>query len=1053
MSANCNHIVNILKRDGTGRSELQDPKLSPESVQLQNFEQKDWIIFALNLSKQLNFFPSSLALEPSGDWQKFFSDFISNPAMINDLENEATIEKLKVEIEGFLADRAFTGKLTPHLTLFISFLKLLDFSKKRFNHLTKRHLDYYYQKVLQIGKKPIQADHVYLIFELAKNASQEKLEKGTLLDGGKDSLGKKRNYVSLSETVLNKTSVAQIKSIYNEISIPREDINALETDLNTGNFVMAPMVNSYDGLGADFPKGAEKWWPFGYTKICNANTKLPPLPNVRLGFSLASNMFRLSEGTRKVTLEFTFANTILSSSENEFSLNNALFLEISGEKGWIKGTPMELITGSAISANSNKMILVFELDNEQPKVIPYNSELHEGSYQVENPLLRVLFKTEQKEGYNLYRLLNKNTLSNLQIVTDVSGIQQVQLENDLGVLNPEKPFYPFGPRPGKGSSFIVKYPEVTDKPINSFNVRMDYLNTPDELVSHYSQYGERDSNGDIDAIIKGLNFFSFSSSPSHDNDNNELFNDNSGTYDSTFTFNLGNNEWKNTTKKELKITLNNSFLHEKYPHYLTVATIYNRRSISIGKIPNEPYTPLAENLVLDYEASETINFGSLSSENDITLIHESPFGFHQVFSSGQTDQELDLVPEYCQGGELYIGLENAKNLQQITLHFQFLEGSENPSIKDIFTGNQKINWKYLKNNQWESFETGEIIKNQCPRFLQSGVFQFSLPKSATKDNTVLPTGFHWIKATMAKPFDIVSQLIDIKAQAVEAVFENQDNSGDHLDKGLPEKTISKLQERLSWVKSIQQPYPSTGGKDKESDAAYYRRVSERLRHKNRAITLWDYEHLILQKFPKVYKVKCLNHTCSSSFQSPGNVTIILVPDTVQQAVFDIYQPRVSQATLNEVGTFVNELNTFHVKAKVINPNYEEVKVSVNVKFKEGLDASYYIGQIKEDIKRFLSPWAYDQKVTVEFGVTLHKSQLIHYLEELAYVDYLENLILMKRQPDSAPCEPKFEEVLEKDFIRPSNPKSILVSFKEHEVSPITVTCKNEPANSHEECQH
>ena len=36
---------------------------------------------------------------------------------------------------------------------------------------------------------------------------------------------------------------------------------------------------------------------------------------------------------------------------------------------------------------------------------------------------------------------------------------------------------------------------------------------------------------------------------------------------------------------------------------------------------------------------------------------------------------------------------------------------------------------------------------------------------------------------------------------------------------------------------------------------YYTRVSERLRHKNRAIQLWDYEHLILQNFPHLYRVK------------------------------------------------------------------------------------------------------------------------------------------------------------------------------------------------------
>lgn len=1054
MSANCNHIVSTLKRDGTGRNQLQDPKLSPESVDLQDFELNDWLVFALNFSKYLHFFPSSLSLDPAGDWRNFFKTFTTEMGIINELEEKEKLEKLKTSINEFLADHDQTGKLTPHLTLFIAFLKLLETSKKRFNGLTKRHLDYYYHEILHLDKENIQPDHVYLIFELAKNSSQERLEKNTAFDGGKDGAGIKRIYRSQDETVLNKAKVGQLKSIYNEISLSKEAISRLDTPIKTGTFLMAPIANSYDGLGADFPKGAEKWWPFGHTKICNASTQLPELPVAKLGFCLASRMFRLQEGVRKITLEFSFAKVIISTPVTAAQLNQALTLSLTGEKDWISGTSIQLAGESVISASSNKMMLVFELDNEQPPVVPYDAKLHAGTYDVAQPILRIIFQTANKEGYNLYRLLNGNQINSLKISTEVSGITNVLLENDLGALNPAKPFLPFGPRPGKGASFSVKFPESEEKPITNFTFQMDYLNTPDDMVAHYAIYGATNEDDSISPTVQNLDYFSVTSSPSHDNPSNRLFYEKTaGGYGSAFNFDLAANEWMGAANKALKIRLTNSFLHEKYAHYFTVSAINNRYGISIDEIPNEPYTPLAENLLLSYDASETINFASSSAENKLVLIHETPFGFHQVFSEGSTNSALSLVPAYCQGGELYIGLENTKALQQVTLLLQFLEGSENPDITDIFTGNQQIDWKYLSKNEWKNFETGEITKNQTPRFLKSGIFQFSLPKLASNDTTLLPGGYHWIKASMSKPFDAVSQLIAIKAQAVEAVFENQNNSGDHLEKGLPAKTISKLQERLSWVKAIDQPYASAVGKERESDVDYYRRVSERLRHKNRAIAQWDYEHLILQKFPKVYKVKCLNHTCSASFQSPGNVTIILVPDTTKQSVFDSYQPRVSQATLNEVSTFVNELNSFHVQAKVINPHYEEVKVSVKVKFKVGLDASFYLGQMKEDIKRFLSPWAYDSQTTVEFGITLHRSQLILYLEELPYVDYLEDIKLLKRQADSPPCQPVFIEVAGKEFVLPSNPKSILVSAKVHDVTLITSTCSSQPQNTEEPCRH
>ncbi|EAZ83082.1 baseplate J/gp47 family protein [Algoriphagus machipongonensis] len=1050
MSENCNHIVTTLKRDGTGRRDLLDPKLAPESVQLQDFELSDWLIFALNFARKIHFFPSDLANEPLGDWRNFFSTIVSDKTLISDIENLDDFEKLRGNIEEFLAAYDQSGKLTPHLTLFVSFLKLLETSKKRFNQLTKRHLDFYYQEILHLEKQALSPDHVFLIFELAKNVSQEKLDEGTEVDGGKDDTGKKNTYLTSFETVLNKTKVGQLKSLYNEISVEKEEIKELNTPISTGTFVMAPMANSFDGLGEDFPKGSEKWWPFGYTKICNASTVLPALPKARLGCSISSKLLKLSEGTRDIILEFTFNKPILPNGEDYTALNKAMSIELTGEKGWIAGLPMTLKSDSGINSGSKKMKLSLTLDSEQPAVVPYQTELHEGSYEVDEPLLRVLFKTNEKEGYNLYRLFNENVLTDLKITVEVSDITSVQLENDLGVLNPQKPFFPFGPRPIKGSSFIVKYPEAMEKPVTAISYQMDYLNLPENLVNHYSAY----TIGDDEPLVSDMDYFSVKSFPKSSNDSDQLFSEKSGGgYESDFEFQIENGVWESGLKKELKISLERSFLHEKYAHYFTLVAISKDTDPTIELLPNEPYAPLAENLVLGYTAISSIDFSSSSSENQVSLIHEMPFGFQQVFTPGDTDNSLYLVPDYCHGGELYIGLENGKNLQQVTLLLQFLEGSENPDITDIFTGNQKIKWQYLSQNQWQDFQSGEIIQNQTPRFLKSGIFQFSIPKQANLDNTVLPPGYHWIKASMVKPFDVVSQLINIHAQAVEAVFEDQGSSGNHLEKGLPAETISKLQERLSWIKSIQQPYPSTKGKAQESDEDYYRRVSERLRHKKRAITLWDYEHLILQKFPKVYKVKCLNHTCSSSFQSPGNATLILVPDTVQQSVFDIYQPRVSQGTLNDVAAFVNELNSFHVQAKVINPNYEEVKVDVKVKFREGLDVSFYLTKVKEDIKKFLSPWAYDQESSVEFGVTLHRSQMIHYLEQLTYVDYITDLRLLKRQAGSSPCNPIFIETTEKEYIQPSNPKSILVSAKEHLVTPITQNCSSISLNNEEECQH
>jgi len=224
-----------------------------------------------------------------------------------------------------------------------------------------------------------------------------------------------------------------------------------------------------------------------------------------------------------------------------------------------------------------------------------------------------------------------------------------------------------------------------------------------------------------------------------------------------------------------------------------------------------------------------------------------------------------------------------------------------------------------------------------------------------------------------------------------------------------------------------------------------------LRHKNRAITIWDYEHLILQQFPKIYKVKCLNHTSYTikenedgkkevvtRFLAPGHVLDIVIPDIVNTNVFDLYKPRVSKATLNEIQAFVNERNSLHVNVVVANPEYEEVTVSLKVKFRKGFDESFYLKKLNEDITRLLSPWAFKQTVKIEFGTTLHRSTLIHYIEKLQYVDYVEDVMMKK---DGKPYA----------FVSPETPIAILVSARQHELSLASETCK-ETVETEEICQ-
>ncbi len=1056
--ADCGKNI-LLTREGTNQAQRFIEALAPESINLNDFTLKERMQFANGFAKHVNYFGLLDDKNPSDDWSSFYID--------------------DAKLGDFLKSVEAGGKVTPHLALFVSFVQLLEFSKDRFNKLTKRHLDFYYHNILQIEKLPATPDKVHLIFELAKNSLEEKIADQTQLDGGKDASGIKRIYKTSGELIANKSVVSNLMSVYN--------------DHKNHKLKVASVANSYDGIGGDFPDDDVKWCPFGYY----GDSNYPELPDAKVGFALASEILELQEGMRNVLITAEFNTALKSFSASKLQENIAVYC--TGEKGWLG--PFEVVPSilddednsiysSGLSSGNKKLQLAFQIPKEEKPVVAWNAKAQGEPFNTQLPVCRVIIKTENTDGFELYRNLIEKEIKSLKISVDIRDVKSLSLESDIGTLNPEKPFYPFGTQPVKCSNFYVGYPELFKKTWKNIDVEINWKNTPekdeldettDAFVNLYFAYRtnyiyKANSTGFFSAMFKYFDLEEkWGIDPLPTNlivKNNEyfradveiqnkevwdpvekdlvLFNENGELFQTKFS--VPNVNYETDKNGPVRLSLNQSFLHELFPRIYALAFSSDDDDTLI---PNEPYTPMVDTVRLNYTAESSVDLGSSKTsfeKNPVTLFHESAFGQAEQhpYLKNQldfiSDKNIYLVPTYCRGGELYIGIENTENLQQVSLLVQVLEGSENP-LADSFIGKQHAEWSVLCKNEWKDLNSDYMVSNETNNFLKSGIVKFSIPRETTQNNTVLPSGFVWVKVKIHKTFDAVSKAIAIYAQADLAVFSDNGNDLSHLEKGLEAETISKLIQRVSTVKSITQPFSSFGGAPEESDEAYYQRVSERLRHKNRAIALWDYEHIILQKFPEIHKAKCLNHSKTEvinnkevdSFLSPGNVLIVVIPDIVNKNVFDIYQPRVSQAKLNEIQEHVNQLNSMLVNAKVINPSYEEVTVDLKVKFYEGYDENYYLKILNGDITRLLSPWAFEETASIDFGVVLYRSLIINYIEKLKYVDYVEDVKLLKGTEVSLTS------------VSPSCPKAILVSAKQHQLSTANKSCKP-TIETEEKCQ-
>jgi hypothetical protein len=332
--------------------------------------------------------------------------------------------------------------------------------------------------------------------------------------------------------------------------------------------------------------------------------------------------------------------------------------------------------------------------------------------------------------------------------------------------------------------------------------------------------------------------------------------------------------------------------------------------------------------------------------------------------------------------------------------FQVADGTANPLAQKPVP---HIDWSYLKRNEWIEFNPSDV-QDATDELLNSGVVTLAVPRDATNDNTALPTGMFWIRAAVHEMSDAVCRLRLVAAQAMEAVFTDRGNSPSFSATPLAAGTISKLATPDSSVKSITQPFSSFGGQGAEQSQAFYTRVSERLRHKNRAIALWDYERLVLGAFPGIYQVKCLNHTQYDRTDSgtgvyrelaPGHVTVVTIPNLQVQNFRDPLKPYTSLGLLEEIKTFLAGRTSCFAQLHVMNPQFEALRLRFAVRLRPGFDETYYSNQLRQAITRFLSPWAFAGGGKPTFGGKIYKSVLLNFVEDQPYVDYVTDFSMFQ----------------------------------------------------------
>ena len=832
------------------------------------------------------------------------------------------------------------------------------------------------------------------------------------------------------------------------------------------------------------------WYTFGQRQaLVDTDQSLPPAGNI--GFAISSPMLCLSQGKRVLKLILVFKTEQFKTEKISAALSkNPFRIELSSAKGWITADSVKVeirdypAKPPAEPLKSITWTLTFEKSAEPITVLP---DIDAAYIKTPWPVLRLILQPcwddISKRYATDYPLFQDLLLEKALLEVSVEGLADFKLQNDDYTLTPNKPFEVFGSSPAIGARLNFGHSELIQKKLTCLNINLQWMNVPAaKMDGYYANYGTVTVTTKTDAQGVKTNVTTFVPTIA----DNTVFKSKIGMVDQRLELPLDDSAAllslfnKDDAKAATSLAIANipqriqtnragydyeplfaeandedvtrwprywflelaeyDFQHSEYPGIASAksvdlaAAIVNANTTNTTVNASEykvnpPYTPKLKSLSIDYSAAIEINPAALQSDDANQLYHVHPFGHAPIQTDSQSGG-YSLLPAYHNEGELYIGLSGIQAPQTLSMLLQMAEGTANPDLA------AKVQWSVLSDNRWNNLDNGQLQADTSNDLLQSGIVSLQLEK--VKPSTLLPADLFWLRVAISEGCDGVCDTIGIYTQAVAASFVNQNNSDDHLNQPLPANSVKGLVEPIAGIAGIKQPFTSFGARPAEPDSHFNTRVSERLRHKQRAVGLWDYERLVLEQFPELYKAKCIP---AQSVENLGQVTVVVIPDVRNRLPFNPFTPKAPASLLNDIGDFLNIHAPVGARITVKNACYLPVKLRFAVRFQPDVDTGFYKQKLNQDVNHFLSPWAYEQGKDVIIGGRIYANAIIDFIERCAYVDYVEHFKMFLGGEDGLDYQliikPPLTPGSEGYFVEAPRPDAVLIAAREHDIDLIT----------------
>ncbi|MDU8498225.1 baseplate J/gp47 family protein [Pseudomonas syringae] len=423
---------------------------------------------------------------------------------------------------------------------------------------------------------------------------------------------------------------------------------------------------------------------------------------------------------------------------------------------------------------------------------------------------------------------------------------------------------------------------------------------------------------------------------------------------------------------------------------------------SLLDLPNPPYTPVLQKLVASYKASVTLDIVDTgqSVNHPLEIYHYGSFKPYLAYDAQRPDLacgftqltpqvaqasrlRLPLYPGVAGNGSLYLALGNLVAPCSLSLFLNILTDEHR-----VVSASEKAVCFYWTAKGWAPLEVLDdgTCNLSCP-----GIITLEIPAASAAVQTagdsswmaspVMPAEGFWL--AIAAPSDarnirvtyLDTQGVTLRRSSVASVPDGE------IPVIGPGSIVSTLQKTVQ-VAGVVQPFTSSGGLPSEDRASYdqansfYRRVSMRLNHKDRASSQNNYVEMALQACPDLYYAQV-----SANLTRKGAVSIGLVNSYPDATHPDAFRPLVDAAAQLAIQTYIARRTSAMVVVGVRNLNHQVVRVKAQLVLSPGASVNAVLKDLNQRLRLYLSPWIASDQPQMDIASGLSRSELASFISQ------------------------------------------------------------------------